>query len=64
MNRHGDGVMTWIFDEIERTGREVEVHEWLGATIKEGGLEMSGMAWLFHQWAGCSEAVSVEVASS
>jgi hypothetical protein len=27
MNRHGDGVMTWIFDEIERTGREVEVHE-------------------------------------
>ena len=63
MNRHGDGVMTWIFDEIERTGREVEVHEWLGATIKEGGLEMSGMAWLFYRWAGRSKVGSVEVSS-
>jgi hypothetical protein len=49
MNQHDDDVvMSWIFDEISKTGREMEVHEWLGATIKEGGLEISGMAWLFH----------------
>lgn len=29
----------------------MEAQEWLGATIKEDGVEMSGMVWLFHRWA-------------
>lgn len=47
----GEEVMTWIFDEIEKRGGNMEVREWLGATIKEDGVEMSGMVWLFHRWA-------------
>ena len=47
----GDEVTTWIFDEIEKGEKELEVREWLGATIKEDGVVMSGMVWLFHQWA-------------
>ena len=48
----GEEVMTWIFDEIEKGEKKLEAREWLGATIKEDGVEMSGMVWLFHQWAG------------
>jgi hypothetical protein len=48
----GEEVMTWIFDEIEKRGKNMEAQEWLGATIKEDGVEMSGMVWLFHQWEG------------
>ncbi|XP_022163480.1 uncharacterized protein LOC111028984 [Myzus persicae] len=47
----GDEVMTWISDEIEKTDGRMEANEWLGGTIKEDGVEMSGMVWLFHQWA-------------
>lgn len=47
----GEEVMTWIFDEIEKRGKNIEAQEWLGATIKADGVEMSGMVWLFHQWA-------------
>ncbi len=47
----GDEVMTWIFDEIERGDGKMEAKEWLGATIEEDGVEMSGMVWLFQQWA-------------
>jgi hypothetical protein len=43
----GDEVMTWIFDEIEKTGGSIEAEEWLGTTIKEDGVEISGMVWLF-----------------
>jgi hypothetical protein len=64
MNQHDDEViMAWIFNEILKTGREIGPEEWLGATIKEGGLEMSGMAWLFYYWAGRSRVGSVEVSS-
>lgn len=48
----GEEVITWIFDEIEKGEKKLEAREWLGATIKEDGVEMSGMVWLFHQWAG------------
>ena len=51
MFHSGDEVMTWIFEEIEKTDGKMEAHEWLGGTIKEDGVEMSGMVWLFHQWA-------------
>jgi superfamily II DNA helicase RecQ len=51
MFHSGDEVMTWIFDEIEKAEGRLEAHEWLGTTIKEDGVEMSGMVWLFHQWA-------------
>ena len=51
MFHSGDKVMTWIFDEIEKAEGRLEAHEWLGTTIKEDGVEMSGMVWLFHQWA-------------
>jgi hypothetical protein len=37
-----DEVMRWIFDEIEKGGKNIEVQEWLGRTIKEDGVEMSG----------------------
>ena len=47
----GEEVMAWMFDEIEKRGGNMEAQEWLGATIKEGVVEMSGMVWLFHQWA-------------
>jgi superfamily II DNA helicase RecQ len=61
MFQAGEEVMTWIFDEIEKRGKNIEAQEWLGATIKEDGVEMSGMVWLFHQWAererGPSEGV-------
>ena len=49
MFQAGEEVMTWIFDEIEKRGKNIEAKEWLGATIKEDGVEMSGMVWLFHQ---------------
>ena len=49
MFQAGEEVMTWIFDEIEKRGKNIEAQEWLGATIKEDGVEMSGMVWLFHQ---------------
>lgn len=48
----GKEVMTWIFDEIEKGEKKMEARDWLGATIKEDGVEMSGMVWLFYQWAG------------
>lgn len=61
MFQAGEEVMTWIFDEIEKRGKNIEAQEWLGATIKEDEVEMSGMVWLFHQWAeqerGPSEGV-------
>ena len=61
MFQAGEEVMTWIFDEIEKRGKNIEAQEGLGATIKEDGVEMSGMVWLFHQWAererGPSEGV-------
>ena len=47
----GDEVVSWIFDEIERIGGHMELHEWLGTTIKQDGVEMSGMVWLFYRWA-------------
>ena len=47
----GEEVMRWIFDEIEKRGKNMEAQEWLWATIKEDGVEMSGMVWLFHRWA-------------
>ena len=49
MFQAGEEVITWIFDEIEKGGKNIEAQEWLGATIKEDGVEMSGMVWLFHQ---------------
>jgi hypothetical protein len=48
---HGsDEIIAWIFDEINKAGGNMEVQEWLGKTIKEDGIEISGMVWLFHQW--------------
>jgi superfamily II DNA helicase RecQ len=60
----GDEVMTWIFDEIEKTGGSMEAEEWLGTTIKEDGVEMSGMVWLFYQWAERNREASAGVPSS
>lgn len=60
MFHSGDEVMAWIFDEIEKTGGKMEAHEWLGGTIKQDGVEMSGMVWLFHQWAGRERGASGE----
>ena len=51
MFHNSDEVMAWIFDEINKVGGNMEVQEWLGRTIKENGVEMSGMVWLFHHWA-------------
>lgn len=45
----GDEVIIWMFDEIEKGEKELEAREWLGATIKEDGVEMSGIVWLFYQ---------------
>ena len=59
-----DEVMRWIFDEIEKGGKDIEVQEWLGRTIKEDGVEMSGMVWLFCQWAERDGEGSAEVPSS
>lgn len=56
-----DEVMTWIFDEIEKIGKNMEVGEWLGTTIREDGVEMSGMVWLFHRWAEGKRGASVEI---
>jgi hypothetical protein len=50
MFHSGDEVMAWIFDEIDKVGGNMEVQEWLGRTIKEDGMEMSGMVRLFHRW--------------
>ena len=44
----GEEVMRWIFDEIEKRGKNIEAQEWLGVTIKEDGVEMSRMVWLFY----------------
>jgi superfamily II DNA helicase RecQ len=57
----GDEIMAWIFDEIEKTGRNIDVHEWLGTTVKEDGVEMSRMVWLFYQWAERGQRASAEV---
>jgi len=51
MFQGGDEVMTWTFDEIEKAEGRLAAHEWLGTTVKDDGVEMSGMVWLFHQWA-------------
>jgi len=59
-----DEVMTWVFDEIEMTGKNMEVWEWLGTTIREDGVEMSGMVWLFCQWAERKCEASAGVPSS
>jgi hypothetical protein len=59
-----DEVMRWIFDEIEKGGKNMEVQEWLGRTIKEDGVEMSGMVWLFCQWAERDGEALAEVPSS
>jgi hypothetical protein len=59
----GDEIMAWIFDEIEKTGRNMEVHEWLGTTIKEDGVEMSRMVWLFYQWAERDRRASAGVST-
>jgi len=59
-----DEVMTWMFDEIEMTGKNMEVWEWLGTTIKEDEVEMSGMVWLFYQWAERKCEASAGVPSS
>ena len=60
----GDKVVPWIFDEIVRMGGNMELHEWLGTTIKQDGVEMSGMVWLFYRWAEGGEGALEGVPNS
>jgi hypothetical protein len=42
----------------------MQVQEWLGRTIKEDRVEISGMVWLFYQWVEQDSEALAEVPSS
>jgi len=55
-----EAVMDWMTQEAERAGVSSRPNEdvwtdvcmkWLGCSVVRGGTEMSGMCWMFYDWA-------------
>lgn len=53
-------ILDWLWNEAVQAGVddrakgeiwEAGIHQWLGSSVTRGGLEMSGMCWMFYTWA-------------